>query len=61
MENRTRLSSLTGEDVWADGIGYIPCEFQDDLTSKPFNLNIDDADYVKGITCTLNNFNVHNG
>ena len=53
MDNRTRLSSFTGEDVWSDGIGYIPCEFQDDLTSKPFKLDIDDADYVKGITCTL--------
>ena len=53
MENRTRLSSFTGEDVWTDGVGYIPCEFHDDLTSKPFKLDIDDADYVKGITCTL--------
>ena len=53
MENRTRLSSFTGEDVWTDGIGYIPCEFQDDVTSKPFKLDIDDADYVKGITSTL--------
>ena len=55
MDNRTRLSSFTGEDVdvWTDGIGYIPCEFQDDLTSKPFKLNTDDADYVKCITCTL--------
>ena len=52
-ENRTRLSSFTGEDVWTDGVGYIPCEFHDDLTSKPFKLDIDDADYVKGITCTL--------
>ena len=48
-ENRTRLSSFTGEDVWTDGVGYIPCEFHDDLTSKPFKLDIDDADYVKGI------------
>ena len=55
MENRTRLSSFTGEDdiVWTDGVGYIPCEFHDDLTSKPFKLDIDDADYVKGIPCTL--------
>ena len=52
-ENRTRLSSFTGEDVWTDGVGYIPCEFHDDQTSKPFKLDIDDADYVKGITCTL--------
>ena len=53
MENRTKLSSFTGEDVWTDGLGYIPCEFHDDNTSKPFKLDIDDADYVKGITCTL--------
>ena len=53
MDNRTRLSSFTGEDVWTGGIGYIPCEFQDDLTSKPFKLDIDDTDYVKGIACTL--------
>ena len=53
MENRTKLSSFTGEDVWTDGVGYIPCEFHDDLTSKPFKLDIDDADYVRGIECTL--------
>ena len=23
------------------------------MTSKPFKMDIDDADYVKGITCTL--------
>ena len=53
MENRTKLSFFTGEDVWTDGFGYIPCEFHDDLTSKPFKLDIDDADYVTGIECTL--------
>ena len=36
MDNRTKLSSFTGEDVWTDGVGYIPCEFHDVLTSKPF-------------------------
>ena len=55
MEDRTRLSSFTGEDdiVWTDRIGYIPCEFHNDLTFKPFKLVNSDADYVKGITCTL--------
>ena len=50
MENRTRLSSFTGEDVWTDGIGYIPCEFTDDLTTKQFRVKLDigDADYAKG-------------
>ena len=53
MENRARLSAFTGEDVWTDGVGCIPCEFHDDLTSKPFKLDIDDADYIRGIECTL--------
>ena len=53
MENRTRPSSFTGEDVWTNGIGYIPYEFTDDLTSKQFKLDISDADYIKGIDCTL--------
>ena len=53
MENRTRLSSLMGEAMWTDGVGYIPYEFHDDLTSTPFKLDTDDTDYAKGIECTL--------
>ena len=30
-----------------NGIGYIPCKFQDDLTSKPFKLDVADTDYMK--------------
>ena len=52
-ENRTRLSSFTGEDVWTNGVGYIPCEFHDDQTSKPFKLDINNTNYIKGIMCTL--------
>ena len=37
-------------DRWAV---HIPCEFHNGLTSKPFKLDIDDADYAKGITCAL--------
>ena len=29
MDNRTRPSSSTGEGVWSDGIGYIPCGFRE--------------------------------
>ena len=53
IENCTKLASFTGEDVWTNGVGYIPCEFHNDLTSKTFKLDIHDADYVRGSECTL--------
>ena len=52
-DNRTRLTSFTGEASWTQGSGYLPLEFYDESTGTHFDIDIEDAHSVPGVGVSL--------
>ena len=52
-DDRVPLTGFDNSNQWTAGNGYLPCSFSDDRTDKEVLLDINDVDYMEGLSSDI--------